>query len=344
VTKGAARCAAMLIALTFGATQGVARAAECVVRGSAVTLQALTVHPKDDASFQIGISKMPVTATIHKHKGSLLDLDVTGAFSFAALRRNVWFTAAADFSSSDGMVKIHPGARLTNTRVEGEAIVASVILYANDVLEGEDKTPDELVDPVRIPCSLLMFGPLKTTDEEKRSATPGEWWAPKTDTYRVRLHSRPFDGAPYVDVKTPPCDNCLEFELLEEQGAWLHVERTGERASANGWIRRSLMRRIPAGSGRGWGCGGNHERRYRWYHNSRVQHYDGPATLREGTKVFSSPPHGEWAIINSELEVEVRHFKGKEWVELYGVPGLVGLFGAYVPLDAVFFPGGVESP
>lgn len=72
MTKGAARCAAMLIALTIRATQGVDRAAECVVRGSAVTLAALTVHPKDDAPFQIGISKMPVTATIHKHKGSLL--------------------------------------------------------------------------------------------------------------------------------------------------------------------------------------------------------------------------------------------------------------------------------
>jgi hypothetical protein len=160
----------------------------------------------------------------------------------------------------------------------------------------------------------------------------------------LRLLSRPVDNARSVEIVAPHCDGCLEVRQIAERGPWLLVETTGEGVAVTGWIPRSRLKKKTTGNGRGYGCTGDHPRGLGGEHRVRGPHYQGPARVRARTRVFSDPPQGEWAVIRTDLSVEVRHIDGEQWVELRNVPGLHSspsglprLF-AYVPVQAVSFP------
>jgi len=85
-------------------------------------------------------------------------------------------TAASDYPSPDGTVRLRRGAHLVNARVERESVVASAVLYANDVMEGENKDADEMASPVRIPCSLLTLGAVEVADEDRDAPETTRQW------------------------------------------------------------------------------------------------------------------------------------------------------------------------
>src|SRR4051794_34873797 len=69
---------------------------DCVVRGSSVTLQEVTVQPPRDDAFQLSIRELPVTATLPARCGAPLALDVAGDLVFKASRDHVWLSLTRD--------------------------------------------------------------------------------------------------------------------------------------------------------------------------------------------------------------------------------------------------------
>jgi hypothetical protein len=298
----------------------------------------------------LNISDVSVAVHVAPQAGATTTIEVLGPLRFMASRTNVWFSLAQDYSSSDGTVSMHRGAKLVHAYLDGNSVIAAPVTYARDVLPGEDKDADEFVVSIRVPCSMLTLdAPIDEMSdgwaEGNRSAekaATGSWWEPLVKARRVRLYAHPWKGSPFVDIVHRYCYECFTFAQIGQQGEWLKVRSGGEGVSVRGWLRRSTMKEVPRPIlGRGYGCDGDHMSGNVFDCDRRKGTvYDGPATLKARTQVFATPGRGEWATVVEDVKVQVRYDEGDTWAQVGDVPGV--RFGkwlrAYVPLTALVLP------
>jgi hypothetical protein len=139
--------------------------AACRIRGEHVTLGDVVVRVDASTTFDVGLSDVPAYATIGT--GSHAHIDVSGAIAFQGTRENVWLSVARPVVVANGMVRLTEGAQLVHARADGDGIVASVALWADDVLPGENKDPDDVIAKVRVPCGAVRLGDAQGTGDDE---------------------------------------------------------------------------------------------------------------------------------------------------------------------------------
>ncbi|HEY5961285.1 MAG TPA: hypothetical protein VIV60_32230, partial [Polyangiaceae bacterium] len=143
-----ARVTVFSLSLATALVRAEESSASCLVRGSRSVIQDIIVQPANASAFRLSVFEVPVAAEVPHGRSAPVELEITGAIAFSAVRKNVWMTVVDDYSSIDGMVHMRRGARVAHAYVQQEQVIASAVLYANDVLEGEDKDADVMASPV----------------------------------------------------------------------------------------------------------------------------------------------------------------------------------------------------
>jgi hypothetical protein len=164
------------------ATAKAVRADECVVRGEHVVLESVVVR-SGDVPVVVDLAGTSAQARIGVGRGAPHTVEVTDAIVFKGTRRNIWYTLARPLTVAHGMVELDAGAKVVNARARGAGVTASVVMSADDVLPGEDKAPDEIIQVVDLPCAALTLDE-PGTDEQDDGDTEGldsaggnaTWW------------------------------------------------------------------------------------------------------------------------------------------------------------------------
>src|SRR4051812_16625437 len=139
---------------------------DCVVRGSSVTLQDVTVQPPRDDAFQLGVREVPASATLPAKCGAPLALDVAGDLVFKASRDQVWLSLTRDVTSADGLVTAMKGAHVIDACVRGAKVFGNLVAYSDDVLEGEHKPASEWIKEIELPCDALTLDTVAMTADD----------------------------------------------------------------------------------------------------------------------------------------------------------------------------------
>lgn len=334
-------------------------AADCRVRGEHVTLADVVVRPDRSETFEVDLADVPARATIGG--GSRVRIDVSGAIAFRGSRKNVWFKIARPVLVADGVVRLTEGAELVHARADGDDVIASIVQWADDVLPGEDKDPDEVIAGIRIPCRALRLGGTQgesddPTDDEGGStdedAEPSEhafepdpsprlgWWQSRGTRRTVVVRAAPRADAGGVTLSTIVTgEGLFDFEGVEKRGGWLRVRRAMWGAEVVGWIRRAELVAMDGPMGRSTMCVGQHGGGFHgrgWGGKPPVIRYKGPARLRIGATIENEQP---WATVRRDEIFEVLIFEGHPDAELTSIPGVsVPSWYATVPTSDVILP------
>jgi hypothetical protein len=320
-----------------------AHAGTCVVHGSSVTLQSVTVTPPaPDSPFQLGVRGLPVEAVLPARCGARLELHVGGSIMFTAMRDNVWLRVTREVTSADGMVTLEPGAQVIDACMQGDTVVASAVMYSDDVLEGEPKPAGEVVTGVDVPCDALTLDAVELADPFLSGPlTPGGTdhdWELRGGASRVQLRAQPRRRAASHVVESP-----AYLRELKRKGSWVFVEDAGEGVRITGWVPVAMLRRIPddVGIGRSYGCWGDHAGGG-WGEGPVIGAIESDGTIKAGSSVFASAgASAPWGIVTKAERVRVRIQSGSTWAELRRIPGLDGdppgspWLNGVVRLDAV---------
>ena len=335
----------VIIALVIGART--ARADTCVVRGSKVSLEKITVRPPGADAFTATVRDVPAAATLPSKQVAPLTLEIGGALEFAATRDDVWLRLARDMSWADGTVIAKRGARVIDAYVKGDRVIASAVLYSNDVLEGEKKRPFQVVRGLDLPCDALTLDAVEMKDDEMlEPAKPdpagkasdesiAHTWQLRRGRQRLTLRREPKTKATGYVIEEPNCeDGCIDVVELERKGAWIRVETFGEGFTVRGWARTADLKRMPDGMafGRSYGCYGDHETdedHMIWSAGTKRE-----GTIRSGTIVYANEATGAWGRFASTTRVRVHVQPGSSWATLLGVQGVWHISGV-VPLDTL---------
>lgn len=324
-----------------------ATAQECFVRGDDVKLENVIVHPPGDDVFDVTIEGMSIAAKLPTRRGKRAQLTVDGVISFAGTAIDVWYTVNRPLDLAQGMVHLQRGAQVVHAHAKGNTVVAMVATWADDVLEGEDAEPDELVGEVAIPCAALSLG--EASDDAQADDQPNDplgddtFWAPRQPRSRITLRAGPDSHAPSVVFEYPNCENCIALERIEERNGWMRVGRRGWRAIVTGWVPKSMLQRDEAADGgRSGGCHGDHGQGgygHGWVRRPEGL-YEGPARVKTGTVVYSDEAErGGWATVKQEATFGVSYVRGEDWAQLEDIPGLApGFHPAHVRATSVIFP------
>ena len=111
------------------------------------------------------------------------------------------------------------GRRAGDARADGYGVDASVVQWADDVLPGEDKDPDEVIVGVRVPCRAVRLGNKHGENDDDDEATA------ETTT----------DDAAEANPASEPHRRFEPISRLRSAGgetgglagAWLRVQRRG---------------------------------------------------------------------------------------------------------------------
>jgi hypothetical protein len=325
-------------------------AADCRVRGEHVTLADVVVRADRSETFEVDLADVPARATIGT--GSRVRIDVSGAIAFRGARKNVWFETARPVVVADGVVRLAEGAELVHARADGNDVVASVVQWADDVLPGEDKDPDEVIAGIRIPCRALRLGDAQgesdPMDDEAASTDENEaepsghtfepdpsprlgWWQNRGTRRTILVRAAPRADAAGVPLSTIVTgEGLFDFEGVAQRGAWLRVRRAMWGAEIVGWIRRAELVAMDGPMGRSTMCVGNHGGGLHgrgWGGKPPVIRYKGPARLRIGASIEFGDGQ-PWAKVRRDDAFEVQIFEGHPTAELTFIPG-VGVVSWY---------------
>jgi hypothetical protein len=345
-----------------------ASAVACVVRGDAVRLDRIFIHPIGERKVSLDAYSLPATARIGAAPGAPVALTFAGTLAFDATASNVWYRIARPVVARHGMVQLLPGARIARAHADGGDVIGQVVWTADDVLEGEDTDPDETLGSVRVPCAALALGSGEPEEVENDGAgnaddgdgggdadaetasddagnsddeiASGDWWETRRGSARLVLRAAPRPTAATVTLRSlVDRDTHWPFVRLAGRGTWMKVTGRGERARVTGWIPRADLVQLPAAPASSGGCSGHHGRLYgrRFAGKPETIVYKGPAEIQVGTTIYVSPGAGPWAkVTKRDPTFEVMVIEGADWTELTGLPGLSGAVGfAYVRAGAV---------
>jgi len=316
----------------------------CVVKGTSVTLEQVSIQPVGDTAIELGLAGVPVEARLPVKCGAPLDLRVGGSLAFRAKRDHVWLTVARDITSSDGLVSARKGAHVIDACVRGDRVIASAVTYSDDVLEGEAKPADEIVTPFDIPCDALVLDTIALPDAvlDPGASENDHYWKLRGERSKIALHVAPSAASPTRILESPSCSGCIQLLEVTVKKDWVEVEVGGEGVTATGWVKRSAVERIPDDTrgGRGYMCSGNHGGGG-WGESPAIGSIERDAIVAAGTHVFTGPGTGLWGVFALDTRVKVRIHPGSPWAELRRVPGLDGdppgspFLNGQVPLDSV---------
>lgn len=301
--------------------------ARCVVRGDDVTIAHLTVN-----DFTIGVSHVKANATmVPGGKGSLVEIE--GVVAFRANAPDLWYTVRAPTVAAGGMVTLAPGAHLIGERLDGDAIAGRAVIYASDVLEGEDKAPDESASTISVPCENLSLDWARDGADLTFEEGPG--WRSKGAS--LVFHAAPKINAPQVTYAATSCEeDCLAVQGSAATNGFRKVAVVNEGVRIAGWVSAASLVRIPDNVllAHSYGCSGDHASGMDLGFG-----FDSPtslATLPRGTKIYDGPKGATWATITRETELRISVRRGESWALLRDLPGVTGFQGhAYVPVSSL---------
>lgn len=330
----------MLLALA--ATPADAGPTTCVVTGQDVTLGKVVVRA-GASRFEVEVSHLPVVATA---RGRKLTVEVGGAIAFTASHEHkLWYVVARPVVTD--LVTLAPAATIIGERGVGGELVGRAVVYASDVMPGEDKPADEAVSFVRVPCDLLTLDGVDVEDRassdavsEQRARSPNYFDSLEgDDTYwhsrrgnAIVLRSKPSARAAKVTFKSTLCEDldCLTLVGLERRGRWRKVGVSNQGVTVTGWVPANRLVRARDGAvGYAYGCTGDHE------HNARFD-FGPPAPVHEvrmrvGTRIYARPNADVWATVQRDDEVfKVSYEPGDDWARVIAIPNID------VPTDNAF--------
>jgi len=332
-TVSIVRCIVVVAAVTL-ATPARADPPACVIRGEHVSVLDLEVRA-GSATFTATISNVPVVAT--SSPGKPIDLAVAGVIAFHGTAHRIWYTLTAPTVVADGMVTLVPGSHVVSDRDDGADVIGDGVVYAEDVLPGEDKAPDEQVGSIRVPCSRLSLD-WQSYDEAPRVTGDGTQWRAIADKTKLVIHSAASAGSSSVVYAALSCGGeCFALTGITHRSGWRQVSASNEGVTVTGWVPDTELRAIPGDVmlGYAYGCSGHHG------HGMVVRPGSPPprsARIRIGTTIYAEPGRSPWASVLANATFEVRVQPGQPWVEVTGIPGVSGAFvRAFVPLSTVTF-------
>lgn len=315
----------MLLVATAHAKPG-----QCIVAGHAVTLDEVTVKPPGEEPFNLGLRSVPALAHIPARCGAPLELDVGGAIVFSASRDLVRLSITRAISTPDGLVTLERGASVIDACMRGDLVVASAILEEDDVLEGEHKPADQVIKNVDIPCDALSLDPIALDDKDYFMApqTAHDWELRRKDeAASLALYMQPNVNAAVRLYETPSCQGCIgKLGEVKQTKNWVLVEVVGMGIQARGWVRRSLIKRLPDEDYNiygGVGCYGDHGGGG-WGESPPANSVEREGTVRIGSTVYAGDGTSPWGTFARDEHVKVRITQGSPWAELRSVPGLDG--------------------
>ena len=318
------------------------RADECVVRGKHVVLESVVVR-SGDLPVVVDLAGTSAQARISVGRGAPHTVEVADAITFKGTRRNIWYTLARPLIVAHGMVELDAGAKVVNARARGARVAASVAMSADDVLPGEDKAPDEIIQLVDLPCAALTLDEPGTDDRDDGQAEgvdnsaggDGTWWRQRRSARYVVLRAAPRSNSATIVLTTSIEDSAFSFERVAEHGAWMRVARKSSGVRVIGWMQRRDLVSAEEPMSQG-GCSGDHGPGLSgrgWSGGQPVTVYKGPARLRVGAKLDL---HGSpWATVANRdgFEVWLYEFGGRRVAEVSGIPGLSLRDPSYPTID-----------
>lgn len=363
------RCVrAHLILLALAGLSAAARpaAAGCRVRGEHAVLNDVVVRADRSTTFEVGLADVAAQAVIGS--ADRVRIEVSGAIAFRGSRKNVWFEVARPIAVAGGVVRLDEGAELVHARADADGVVASVVLWADDVLPGEDKDPIQVIAGVRIPCGAVRLGTKHGKsddggDDESDAASTGDapapagdrtferdlsprlgWWRNRGSGQSIVVRAAPrADAAGVTLASAATGDGQFDFEGIEQSGDWLRVRRAEWGAEIRGWIPRAELVAMNGPMGRGTMCMGRHGSSSGgggWAGPPPKVRYEGPARIRVGASI----EYGDnviWAKVRRSDGFEVLIYEGDRYAEITSIPGVwVDSWYAAVNVADVILPRG----
>lgn len=311
----------------------------CIVNGTAVKLEEATVQPPGYEAFTVNLYELPVAAHLPTRCGDPLALHVGGPLELVAARENVWLHVTREVVTADGMVTVTKGAQVIDACIRNGRVFATAIMTADDVLQGENKRPDQVVRNVELPCDALSLDvPVDDTDDAALpEEDPAEYYWQTRRGNKVVLRKEPTLKAAARRVEVESCDGeaCISgMRQLERRGSWVRLEAEHGGVRVGGWARTRDLKRTDEMFYGGLFCSGDHGR------DTFGFGFSGSATIREGTVrkdtiVYAATAAGAWGRFVAPTRVKVLVRPNEPWATLTQVPGISGGWHGMVPLDTV---------
>jgi hypothetical protein len=318
----------------------------CVVTGKSVKLEEVSVKPPGSEAFTLDIYELPVSAVVPARCDDPMRLHVGGALEFAASRDGIWLWVTRDITTADGMMTIGRGAAVIDACIRDGHVIATVIMAASDVLEGEHKRPDQYVRNVEIACDALTLDSSVFDDDEDDADVDTDsyyetavYWGTRRGS-KLALRAEPKTNLAARVIEDATCEGESCFSGLREigrRGAWVQVEVTSfYGVRVRGWTTTKQLKRTDDASFGSFGCTGDHG------HGMGGFGFGGSGAVREGTVrrdtvVYAEPASGAWGRFTTPTRVKVYVTPKERWATLVSVPGLSdGAYGV-IPLDTVTF-------
>jgi hypothetical protein len=257
-------------------------------------------------------------------------IDVYGVISFSGTTGPLPYQISNALETSQGMVKLYPGAMLSRAATDKNDVLAFVDLRGSE----------ETLESVRVPCDALAFNVrFESSGDQRLVRGDGTWWTVKGNHHRILLRARPDERAPSIVIASrDPHGDRPFFERLAVRPGWVQIAREGFRAVVTGWVPTSALRQLANAPDDGGCCygstsGGGFTRRAR---RPKPYSYEGPAHVAIGTAIFAHQGTGAWAKVEKDAVFKIRYDEGDSWVEITGIPGVSGPeMRAYVPIAAI---------
>jgi hypothetical protein len=307
----------------------------CVISGKNVSMSKVTVTTRS-GSFDVRLSNVAATVTA---AGNGVTIDVAGVIGFKGLvAQKIWYAVKRDFTADQ--VTFTRSANFIGDHAVGDEVFGSAVLHASDVMEGEDKIPDEAASLVAVHCDDLTLDWSGDRTDAKIAGTGTSYLTRKTTT--LVLHREPKDSAAGVTVATPMCEGegCIFFELISRRGDWLELGVANEGVAVVGWAREGALKRAPAGEGLGYsyGCDGHHGGGMVMYGDSPTRKHH-TVVLDKGTAIYTAPDGDAWATALQTFELDVVYADGDRWAEVRAIRGVdLAARSSYVPVSSLHAP------
>ncbi len=314
---------------------GAAPKPACIVGGDHITLDHVIVHLDSGATLDLLVQDVPIVATLGTKAPVALAID--GAIAFRATTASVWFSLVTRTTSSDGLVVMGAWSRFVADHADGADMIGNAVIYSDDVMQGEAKSPNELVANLRVACDRLSLE-WGSTEQLPDATRDGTQWQSVNGKNRLVLYREPKLGASSVVYSSPSCiGSCFSLVGISHRDGWREVAAHNEGVAVTGWVPERELTLVPndVGLGYSYECAGHH-------FDSRFNSLFFDATpaistqIKVGTTIFATPGKDAWAIVRTNTTFDVVKTPGSAWAEVIRIPGIArpGL-RAYVPVSAL---------
>jgi hypothetical protein len=324
----------LLTGLAIVLTAATAHAGKtCIVTGTDVSMSKVTIAARS-GPFEVRVAHVAATVTADR----TATIEVAGVIGFkGVVTQKIWYQLKRGFTV--GQVTLTPGANFVGDHAVGDQMFGSAVLHASDVMEGEDKPPDEAASQIAVHCADLSLD-WSGDRTDATIASTGTTYVTR-NTSSLVLHREPKDEAAGVTVATS-CEGegCLFFESIARRGDWIELGVANEGVAVVGWVRDSTVKRAPASAGFGftYGCTGDH--------GGGTVMYGDPPTMKHhtvrldpGAAIYAAPDGEVWANVQQPFEIDVVYANGDRWAELRALPGVdLGATPSYVPVSSLRAP------